>query len=47
MKDVPVEVDLASLWLRLGVSVAEGTVVFQADASLAAVRAAITSTYFH
>ena len=28
MKDVPVEVDLASLWRRLGVSVAEGTVVF-------------------
>src|ERR1700691_2018819 len=33
MKDVPVEVDLANLWLRVGVSVAEGTVVFQADAS--------------
>ncbi len=47
MKDVPVEVDLASLWRRLGVSVAEGTVFFQANAPLAAVRAAITSTYLH
>jgi len=46
MKDAPVEVDLASLW-RLGVSVAEGTVAFQEDAPLAAVRRAITSTYFH
>jgi hypothetical protein len=47
MKDAAVEVDLASLWRRLGVSVAEGTVAFQEDAPLAAVRAAITSTYFH
>jgi hypothetical protein len=47
MKDVPMEVDLTSRWRRLGVSVAEGTVVFQADAHLAVVRTAITSTYFH
>ena len=39
----PVEVDLASLWSQLGISLADGKVIFIDDAPLAAVRTAITA----
>ena len=44
MKASPVDVDLALLWQRLGVEIRGDTVVFHDDASLAAVRHAITPT---
>jgi hypothetical protein len=40
----PVEVDLASLWSQLGISLVDGNVIFINDAPLAAVRTAITTT---
>lgn len=42
MKATPVEIDLADLWQRLGVEIHGDAVVFHDDASLAAVRRAIT-----
>jgi hypothetical protein len=39
----PVGVDLGSLWSQLGISVADGNVIFIDDAPLAAVRTAITT----
>jgi len=42
MKDAPTPVDLNDLWQRLGVELRDGTIVFHDDASLAAVRDAIT-----
>ena len=42
MKDKPVVTDLAQLWQRLGVEASNGSVVFHADAPLAAIRQAIT-----
>lgn len=42
MKAMPVEIDLADLWRRLGVSIQDGAVVFADDAPLAVVRRAIT-----
>ena len=44
MKASPVDIDLAALWQRLGVEIRGDTVVFHDDASLAAVRHAITPT---
>ncbi len=44
MKASPVDIDLAELWQRLGVEIRGDTVVFHDDASLAAVRRAITPT---
>ena len=43
MKATPVDVDLASLWQRLGVAVNGDQVVFNDDAPLAAIRRAITA----
>ena len=42
MKDKPVVTDLDQLWQRLGVEASGGSVVFHADAPLAAIRQAIT-----
>jgi hypothetical protein len=42
MKDKPVVTDLDQLWRRLGVEASGGSVVFHADAPLAAIRQAIT-----
>ena len=43
MKDQPVNVDLAALWKELGVVSDDGTIQFQDDAPLAAVRRAIAA----
>jgi hypothetical protein len=40
----PVEVDLASLWAQLGISLADGNLIFTDDAPLAAARKAITTS---
>jgi hypothetical protein len=42
MKDTPEHVNLDDLWRQLGIELREGTIVFHADAPLAAVREAIT-----
>jgi hypothetical protein len=43
MRATPVQVDLATLWRQLGVSVHDDDIVFDDDAPLAAVRKAITA----
>jgi hypothetical protein len=42
MRDKPVVTNPDQLWTRLGVEASSGSVVFHADAPLAAIRQAIT-----
>ena len=42
MKDTPIVIDLEELWKKLGVQGANGRMIFQNDAPLAAIREAIT-----